>query len=338
MSAPYPEPDIAAIRQHVELLHHLAAPLADRGKLVVASFGQDPRTAKDIVSKIRHFQIGDVDTMVEIIARLCVERHRNVYAPTAVMRLDLPDGKVGGEADVVGVIGLVEDFDDDDAPRWAERLPIAASYALETSVDRVQAFLMTDNPVVETADAKRLAVKLKAFTHCDHGSADLSHVWRVAGTLNWPNSKNLKAGRPADPQIVRVIKQCTQVLENLTDLEAYLGNIPVPPEPAPKVEPNGHDQDIAKIIAKLPKWLLDRLLADVSGGSERSNKLFPVVAALCERHTSTMRRSRKSCVTSRTGLSRSIASAMTSTKKSPGSVPRPQKNARPRERPESTIR
>ncbi|MGC1293449.1 MAG: primase-helicase family protein, partial [Alloacidobacterium sp.] len=33
---------------------------------------------------------------------------------------------------------------------------------------------------------------------------DISHVWRVPGALNWPNSKKVAAGRPRDPQLVRV--------------------------------------------------------------------------------------------------------------------------------------
>jgi hypothetical protein len=281
MIAAYPPPDIAAIHEHVNLLHRLAAPLAGQGKLVVASFGQDPKKGKSLVPKICHFPIGQIDAMVDAIARLTQERHRNVYSSVAVMRLDLPDGEKGGEADIVGMLGAVEDFDDPDAAQWKERLPVDACYALETSVDRFQAFLLTDDPLVDLTTAKRLAIKLKTFTNCDHGSADLSHVWRIPGTLNWPNAKKLKEGRPADPQLVRVIEPCRKVWD-LTSLAEYLlRHIPDSPEPPEPPIPNGADHKLAEIIASLPARTIARLRAAATG-QDRSDVLFGVIAQLCD--------------------------------------------------------
>ena len=45
----YPSLDREAIRRHVEMLHKLAAPLD--GKLIVATYGEDPEEGKAIVSK-----------------------------------------------------------------------------------------------------------------------------------------------------------------------------------------------------------------------------------------------------------------------------------------------
>jgi hypothetical protein len=280
MSA-YPAPDVDAIHYHVALLHRLAAPLAGRGKLVVASFGQDPGNKRELVPKICHFPIGQVDAMVDAIARLTQERHRNVYAPTAVMRPDLPNGDKGSETDIVGMLGAVEDFDDPNASQWKERLPVDACYALETSADRFQTFLFTDNPLRDLAAAKRLAIKLKTFTQCDHGSADLSHVWRIPGTLNWPNAKKLKEGRPADPQLVRVIEPCTKVWPDLTELEEYLQHVPEPPAQPEPPKPNGADHDLRDVIARLPRRLINKLRADATG-KDRSNALFAAIAQLCD--------------------------------------------------------
>src|SRR5437660_628468 len=117
--------DVAAITEHVKIIHRLARPLAGNGKLVVASFGEDPDKLPPLKPKIRHFQIGDVEAMVAEILALAGEPHRNVYTPLAVFRLDLPPGKKGSEEDIVGVIGIVSDFDDAEAGRWTERLPMA---------------------------------------------------------------------------------------------------------------------------------------------------------------------------------------------------------------------
>ena len=76
--------------------------------------------------------------------RLGQEPHRNVYVPLAVMSPDLAPGKKGTEADIIGVLGLVGDFDDADAANYASRLPVTAPYVLETSPGRFQTFLPFD--------------------------------------------------------------------------------------------------------------------------------------------------------------------------------------------------
>jgi hypothetical protein len=170
---------------HVEMIHTLAKTLADKGMLIVASYGQDPATGVNLLPKVEHINIGDKDGMVAVIRRLAQEPHRNVYVPLAVMRPDLPAGKKGQEKDIVGVLGLVADFDDANAADYARRLPVTAPYVLKTSADRFQAFLLFDRPA-SIEEAKAVAKALKEVARCDHGTADLSHVWRVPGTRNWP--------------------------------------------------------------------------------------------------------------------------------------------------------
>ncbi len=97
------------------------------------------------------------------------------------------------------------DFDDAHAARWAERLPIPPQYVLETSSGRFQAFYFFTKPVPPEA-AKPVAERLKAYAGCDYGTADISHVWRVAGTLNWPNAKKVNEGRSAEPQQVKIVQ------------------------------------------------------------------------------------------------------------------------------------
>ena len=78
------EIDDVAIGEHAGMIHSLAAPLAGRGKLVIASFGEDPskvhpKTGKPgcpIIPKIAHFEIGEVERTVNSITGLSREKHR----------------------------------------------------------------------------------------------------------------------------------------------------------------------------------------------------------------------------------------------------------------------
>jgi hypothetical protein len=108
--------DLAA---HVAMVHTLAAPLASTGKLIVASFGEDPATGKPLSPKIEHFRIGDVIGMVSGIERLARDRHRNVYVPLAVMSLDLAPSKKGFEGDIFKVPGTRQTCDMSTSACWA---------------------------------------------------------------------------------------------------------------------------------------------------------------------------------------------------------------------------
>jgi hypothetical protein len=204
------EIDIAAIREHVVMLHGLAAPLKGQGKLIVASFGEDPtqtnpKTGKPgcpIVPKIPHFEIGEVERAVDWITKLSREKHRNVYASLAVMRPDLPPGRKGEEGDIVACLGVVADFDDAEAKYWDTRVPLPPDLVIESSQGRFQCFYLFDKP--EPVDqAKPIGRRLRDFCGSDHGSLDLTHVWRLCGTLNWPNGKKIADGRRHEPQLVR---------------------------------------------------------------------------------------------------------------------------------------
>ena len=122
------------------------------------------------------------------------------------MRPDLPRGDKGGERDVTAVLGAVIDHDAD-AGRNANE-PHEAGYVIETSqrpVSNRQYFVLFDQPL-SPVEAKPIVERLHVAYGGDHGTKDLSHVWRVAGTLNWPNKKKLERGRPAEPQSPTVLK------------------------------------------------------------------------------------------------------------------------------------
>jgi hypothetical protein len=304
VSGSQPDPSILTdeIRAHCEMIHTLAAPLAGQGKLVIACFGEDPgrlnpKTAtlgRPLPPCVVHVGIGDTESTIRTVADLTVREHRNVYMSLAVFRADLQKGRKGFEKDIVAVLGLVADFDDADAARWAERLPLLPSFVLETSTGRFQAFYFFDKPEAFAA-VKPVAARLKTYAGCDYGTADLSHVWRIAGTLNWPNAKKVGAGRPPDPQTVRVVRPWQGDGISLADLAAAL--LEPKAEPATSVgsgeyveaEPATESETSVAVsadvsIALILKLLSSRLRSKITErAGDRSKALFEVVCALIAR-------------------------------------------------------
>jgi RecA-family ATPase len=211
------------LHHHVAMLHKLASGID--GKLVLASFGEDPTTKESIHPKMFHFQIGDVDSMVAGALALNTEKHRNVYAPLAVMKAELPAGKKGHADDVVAVLGIVADFDlkdDPDAGRYAERLPIPPDFVVESSPGSFQTGYVFESPL-PLADAKILAEKLAGHTGCDTRTKDPSGVWRLPGTKNWPNAKKVNAGRSTEPTDAVTVAAWSQ---SLTSKAKLLSSMP----------------------------------------------------------------------------------------------------------------
>jgi len=194
-----------SLKLHIEALSQITKDFG-AGILIIASYGQDPKTEKNLTPKVYHFKSSDNEKMVSKILSISKQSHRNVYMPLVLMRKDLPPGKKGGEKDIVSILGLVADFDDNDAHKWPERIPHSPSYVLETSPGRFQVGFVFDKPV-NPQKAKKLAVALKKFCNCDHGTADISHVWRIPETLNWPNKKKVDAGRSSEPFSVNYFEE-----------------------------------------------------------------------------------------------------------------------------------
>ncbi|MGY3611265.1 MULTISPECIES: DNA-primase RepB domain-containing protein [unclassified Bradyrhizobium] len=181
-----PSRDQIAVREHVELFHHLARGV--RGLFIVCAFHDDrPGT-------ISQHRVGDVEGMVEAIMAHADTPNANVYMSFCLMRLDLERGKKGAEADVIATIGLVADMDADTGK--VGKMPIEPSYVIETSPGNSQQVILFDRPLLPE-EAKPLATALKKASGSDHGTGDISHVWRIPGTLNWPTKTKLTRGRSA---------------------------------------------------------------------------------------------------------------------------------------------
>jgi hypothetical protein len=175
------------------------------GKVVVASFGEDPvgRVLKPIIYHFDSNEAPEVltDQILKKVKFLSKDAHRNIYMPLAVMSERLNNGQKGTIKNVESVFGVCADFDDENASDYMNRLPMEPDYVLETSSGRYQAVFLFKEPV-SPDKAIPVAEMLKNYANCDHGTKDISHVWRVAGTLNWPNKKKINEGRSRQPQLV----------------------------------------------------------------------------------------------------------------------------------------
>lgn len=191
--------DEASIREHVIMLHQLASGLS--GKFVVSTFFANPTGEDKAGGVISHHSVGDVDGTVDAVMAHAETPNANVYICPNLMRTTLERGKKGGESDVVAVLTLVADLDEDTGRSGA--MPIEPDYVVESSPGNYQCFLLLGEPL-SVAGAKPLARSLKVAANADHCTVDLAHVWRVPGTLNWPNAKKLARGRPSGPAPVTI--------------------------------------------------------------------------------------------------------------------------------------
>jgi hypothetical protein len=208
-----PSFDELAIRSHVEMLHNLAVGLT--GKFVVSAFFANPNGEDRAGGQISHHAVGDVDGMIEAAMAHSATPNANVYICPNLMRPTLERGKKGGESDVIAVLALVADMDDDTGRSGS--MPVDPNYVVESSPGNYQCFLTLDKPV-SREDAKPLATALKRAANSDHCTVDVSHVWRIPGTLNWPNAKKIARGRHPAPAAVTIAQSWDGTVTSVADL------------------------------------------------------------------------------------------------------------------------
>jgi hypothetical protein len=132
------------------------------------------------------------------------------------------------------------------------------------------------------SEAKPIAVALSNAIGGDHGTKDVSHVWRIPGTLNWPTPNKIARGRPRDPQVVIVHEPWSGVLIDAKILAAAV-EVAGPARPQPHTtgrdaseEEDGEVEVDAFLEASLPHELLDLVREGVPVG-DRSDGFFRVV-------------------------------------------------------------
>ncbi len=143
-----------------------------------------------------------VNTMLSIAKRWTLAG-QNVYLGSSLMNSDLPSKQKGTESDIAGVLFLCADFDDEAAQDYQERLPLTPHLVTETSQGRFQCVIFFDRPQMPGV-IKPLAEALASHAGADGVSGDLSHVWRVPGTWNFPNAGKIAKGRV--PELSRLME------------------------------------------------------------------------------------------------------------------------------------
>ena len=255
------------------------------GNLILASYGQNPTIGTNLEPRIKHLPIpastSEIAELAKTAHKWAQEKDRNAYIPLSVMRPDLSASCKGGEADIVAVLGLVTDFDDADAANWENRLPLSPDVVLETSPVRFQAFYLLDKPAT-VDEAKGIAVALSKYARVDTCSEDVSHVWRVPGTLNWPNKKKVDEGRSPEPVMVTTVKPWNgnsrtslEVLRAALESKGVIVDACQPDTPREPVAAS-HDEQEHPPASPIPPDLMELIVVGVSQG-QRSQKFQSAV-------------------------------------------------------------
>jgi hypothetical protein len=66
------------IHAHISILHRLAKLSAADGVLVLACYGENPNTGRELRAQVQRFEIGDIDLMVETIMGFELQPHQRL--------------------------------------------------------------------------------------------------------------------------------------------------------------------------------------------------------------------------------------------------------------------
>ena len=278
-----PAPDSAAIRSHVELLHTLARSAGVEGILAFTRIDANNKTHTE------RFAIGDVDHMTDAIIGWSTHPEVNIYASYAIFRKDLPPEAAGGEADVRAVLALVCDLDSDKGKKAVglDGLPVEPPYVVETSADNFHAVYPLGR-ALSPKDAKRVAVALSDAIGGDSGTKDVSHLWRIPGTLNWPTARKLGRGRPKTPQLATIKSPWTGNTVDPDDLrEAVKGFAKTNSGPSSTGSSSGSSSgstgSSTETFDDLPAYLKKLIAGSAYPGEDRSETVGSVVFRLFQR-------------------------------------------------------
>jgi hypothetical protein len=213
-ATPTPDPEQAR-----PLVHRLVQTAGGKpGKFVIAAYG-------DIPAMVRHVANGPeaaakvTDRIMDAIHELAVIPDANVYIMPALMRRDLPEGQKGKIADVEAMLALVTDFDDADAAKYQERLPLAPHAVVETSPGKFHCwYFLAETSYDPREEVAPVLKELVARAGTDRSGAEISHVFREPGCLNNPNQSKLKKGRSSTPELSKLVGANTWEAVTLDEL------------------------------------------------------------------------------------------------------------------------
>jgi hypothetical protein len=173
------------------MLHSLAAGFAGHLTLLALQEGASPRPMR--------FNVGDTDAMIDAAMAYSGVPGVNLFAPYALMSPSLRASQKGSEKDVLYSLAAVADVDADKCEQ--PKIALEASYSISTSPSNRQDIYIFAQPLPASV-AKPVLIALHAAIGGDSAQKDLSHIWRVSGTLNWPTKAKLARGRSPIPAAV----------------------------------------------------------------------------------------------------------------------------------------
>src|SRR5271156_386253 len=137
-------------------------------------------------------------------------------------------------------------------------------------------------------EVKPMGCRLRDFAHSDHGSLDASHVWRVPGTLNWPNAKKVAECRAREPQLANAIQPWDATRTTLAGLDQALPALPPADEhttKSPVANPAAGGEmsaEVQQVFVLLRKKLQEDIAAPTTAG-QRSDRHYAVIRRMAER-------------------------------------------------------
>jgi hypothetical protein len=273
----HPNFDRAAVENHVKIVHTLATAANVGGILVLVSI-EHSTVKKESTVIAERFAIGDVESMVDAIMGRAGRRNVNLYIPWAIFRKDLERGRKGFEKDVVAVLAFVADLDTDTGKAGGP-LPLEPPYVVETSAGNSQPVFPLATPL-SPQEAKPIAIALADAIGCDARTKDVSGIWRIPGTLNWPTKKKLERGRPPNPQSVKVTHHWTGELIEAANLRSALASHirPTIAATAPSIDTGTRSASV--LFDSLPAGLKKQIASAPFAGEDTSKTAASVISAL----------------------------------------------------------
>jgi hypothetical protein len=173
---------------------------------------------------------------------------RNVYYSAAALRDGIPAGSRGTAADVRAMLAIVVDLDDPEAAAtWPDRAracglwPSHVVMSSSRPTPRFQLVYLLKEPCEDLSAWRAAARRVECWFGADWCSKDPAHVWRLPGTMNFPNAKKRRAGRVPERSIL---------VETDGEVRRHdLGDFDALPE---GTAPAGADVDVAAAAAAMP--------------------------------------------------------------------------------------
>jgi hypothetical protein len=237
--------DAATVRKFLELLHtRAAAALRDvrrHGVLHLVSIAPDDRGMS-----VSPFDVGDVANMTEA-ALADARAGRNVYVETRTVRPGRPTERGKLEA-TTAVFALVIDCDADKGK--GGHVNGDASAIVETSPGNSHRWLFLER-AIGAAEAQALGIMVRKATGADHCTGVVTQPYRVAGTVNFPDSKKIARGRITVPTRLVSFTNKTWTANELIAVFTTDGAQAAQTQPCRKATPGRKAIAKAKIAAKV---------------------------------------------------------------------------------------